>query len=174
MVFCCHFRNSVERTAVILSHHLYVIGLKIVLREVEPSVHRKKNTSHTDYYFSYLVFKNIRFEDKVLVRLTSYFFLCTIMRYHSKTHKIRKKVEGSLQFETRAKQSRAEVIIYKDKNSMAARVGGSPEFFDMTRFWDQRFKGGTFQVSCLFSTIFPLLVTTISLTCLNFTDTRLS
>ena len=32
MVFCCHFGNSVEKTAVILSH-LYVIGLKIVLRE---------------------------------------------------------------------------------------------------------------------------------------------
>ena len=31
VVFCCHFGNSVEKTAVILSH-IYVIGLKIVLR----------------------------------------------------------------------------------------------------------------------------------------------
>ena len=31
VVFCCHFGNFVEKTAVILSH-LYVIGLKIVLR----------------------------------------------------------------------------------------------------------------------------------------------
>ena len=41
VVFCCHFGKSVENTAVILSH-LYVIGLKIVLRDKAPSedVHR--------------------------------------------------------------------------------------------------------------------------------------
>ena len=33
VVFFCHFGNSVEKTAVILSH-FYVIGLKIVLREI--------------------------------------------------------------------------------------------------------------------------------------------
>ena len=33
MVFYCHFGNSVEKTAVILSR-LYVIGLKILLRDL--------------------------------------------------------------------------------------------------------------------------------------------
>ena len=34
MVFCCHFGNSVEKTAMILSH-LYIIGLKIVQRDIQ-------------------------------------------------------------------------------------------------------------------------------------------
>ena len=51
MVFCCHFGNSVEKTAVILSH-LYVIGLKIVLRGKAAQRLKRKKACGIDGIFN--------------------------------------------------------------------------------------------------------------------------